>query len=102
EFWMIEPEMAFYDLKDNMQLAQEFLQYLVRYALEFCSDDLDFLNKRAQEEDQAKPQQQRSELGLIDRLKFVAENDFEQLTYTEAIEILNASTPNRKKKFQFL
>lgn len=102
EFWMIEPEMAFYDLKDNMQLAQEFLQYLVRYALEFCSDDLDFLNKRAQEEDQAKPQQQRSELGLIDRLKFVAENDFEQLTYTEAIEILKASTPNRKKKFQFL
>ena len=99
---MIEPEMAFYDLKDNMQLAQEFLQYLVRYALEFCSDDLDFLHKRAHEEDQSRPQQQRSELGLIDRLKFVAENDFQRLTYTEAIDILKESTPNRKKKFQFV
>ncbi len=102
EFWMIEPEMAFYTLHDNMQLAQEFLQYLVRYALENCADDLDFLNKRAQEEEQSKPQDQRSELGLIDRLKFVAENDFERLSYTEAIDILKNSTPNKKKKFQFI
>jgi asparaginyl-tRNA synthetase len=102
EFWMIEPEMAFYDLKDNMQLAEEFLQYLVRYALEHCGEDLAFLNKRALEEDQSKPQDQRSELGLLDRLKFVSENDFQRLSYTEAIEILKASNPNKKKKFQFL
>lgn len=102
EFWMIEPEMAFYDLNDNMQLAQEFLQYLVRYALENCAEDLDFLNKRAQEEEQQKPQDQRSELGLIDRLKFVAENDFQRLSYTEAIDILKNSNPNKKKKFQFI
>ena len=102
EFWMIEPEMAFYNLQDNMRLAQDFLQYLVRYVLEHCSEDLAFLDKRAKEEEQAKPQDQRSELGLIERLKFVSENDFHRLSYTEAIEILKASTPNKKKKFQFL
>lgn len=102
EFWMIEPEMAFYDIQDNMQLAQEFLQYLVRYALEHCSEDLDFLNKRALEEEQSKPQDQRSELSLLDRLKFVADNDFQRLSYTEAIDILKNSTPNKKKKFQYL
>lgn len=102
EFWMIEPEMAFYDIGDNMQLAQEFLQYLVRYALENCAEDLEFLNKRAQEEEQSKPQDQRSELGLIDRLKFVADNDFQRLSYTEAIDILKNSNPNKKKKFQYL
>jgi asparaginyl-tRNA synthetase len=102
EFWMIEPEMAFYDIQDNMQLAQEFLQYLVRYALENCADDLEFLNKRALEEEQSKPQEQRSELSLLDRLKFVADNDFHRISYTEAIEVLKNSTPNKKKKFQFL
>ncbi|HEY3402962.1 MAG TPA: asparagine--tRNA ligase [Ohtaekwangia sp.] len=102
EFWMIEPEMAFYDIQDNMQLAQEFLQYLVRYALEHCAEDLDFLNKRALEEEQSKPQDQRSELSLLDRLKFVADNDFQRLSYTEAIDILKNSTPNKKKKFQYL
>jgi asparaginyl-tRNA synthetase len=102
EFWMIEPEMAFYDLDGNMQLAQDFTQYLVRYALENCADDLTFLNKRAQEEEQSKPQQQRVELGLLDRLAFVSQNEFERLTYTEAIDILKNSTPNKKKKFQFI
>jgi asparaginyl-tRNA synthetase len=102
EFWMIEPEMAFYDINDNMQLAQEFLQYLVRYALENCAEDLEFLNKRAFDEEQTKPQDQRSELGLLDRLKFVAENDFQRLSYTEAIDILKNSNPNKKKKFQYL
>lgn len=102
EFWMIEPEMAFYDLNDNMQLAQDFLQYLVRYALTNCAEDLEFLNKRALEEDQSKPQDQRNELSLLDRLKFVAENDFQRLSYTEAIDILKNSTPNKKKKFQYL
>jgi asparaginyl-tRNA synthetase len=102
EFWMIEPEMAFYDIQDNMQLAQDLLQYLVRYALENCKEDLEFLDKRAAEEEAAKPQDQRSELGLIDRLKFVSDNDFQRLTYTEAIEILRNSNPNKKKKFQFV
>jgi len=102
EFWMIEPEMAFYDIQDNMQLATDLLQYLVRYALTNCADDLEFLDKRASEEELAKPQDQRSELGLLDRLKFVTENEFQKLSYTEAIEILKNSTPNKKKKFKYL
>ena len=102
EFWMIEPEMAFYDIHDNMQLAMDLLRYLVGYALGNCAEDLEFLNKRLQEEEAAKPQDQRSELGLIDRLKFVTENEFQKLTYTEAIEILRNSNPNKKKKFQYL
>jgi asparaginyl-tRNA synthetase len=102
EFWMIEPEMAFYDIQDNMQLATDLLQYLVRYALTNCVDDLEFLNKRALEEDATKPQEQRNELSLLDRLKFVVENDFQRLSYTEAIDILKNSNPNKKKKFQYL
>lgn len=102
EFWMIEPEMAFYDIHDNMKLATDLLQYLVKYALDHCADDLEFLNKRALEEDATKPQDQRSELGLLDRLKFVTENEFQQLSYTEAIDILKNSTPNKKKKFKYL
>ena len=102
EFWMIEPEMAFYDLQDNMKLAQDFLQYLCRYALTNCVADLEFLHKRAQEEDASKPQEQRSALGLLERLQFVTENDFQRLSYTEAIDILRESTPNRKKKFQYI
>ena len=102
EFWMIEPEMAFYDIHDNMKLATDLLQYLVKYALDNCAEDLEFLNKRAQEEEAAKPQDQRSELGLLDRLKFVTENDFQKLSYTEAIDILKNSNPNKKKKFKYL
>jgi asparaginyl-tRNA synthetase len=102
EFWMIEPEMAFYDIEDNMGLAEDFIKYLCQYALDNCQDDLDFLDKRAKEEEAAKPQDQRSELGLIDRLKFVAENNFEHLSYTQAFEILKSSAPNKKKKFQYL
>jgi asparaginyl-tRNA synthetase len=102
EFWMIEPEMAFYDINDTMDLAEAFVKYLCQYALDHCAEDLEFLHKRAQEEDMAKPQDQRSELGLIDRLKFVAQNNFERLTYTEAFEILKNSNPNKKKKFQYL
>jgi len=102
EFWMIEPEMAFYDINDNMQLAQDFLQYLVKYALENCMEDLEFLDKRATEEDAAKPQDQRNELSLIQRLRFVMENGFERVSYTEAIEILRNSNPNKKKKFSYL
>lgn len=102
EFWMIEPEMAFYDINDNMQLGQDLLQYVVKYALDNCMDDIEFLDKRAAEEEAAKPQEQRSELGLIDRLKFVVDNDFQRLTYTEAFDILRNSNPNKKKKFQYL
>lgn len=102
EFWMIEPEMAFYELSDNMELAEAFLKYLCKYALDNCADDLEFLNKRAQEEEAGKPQEQRSELGLIDRLKFIVENEFQRLSYTEAIDILKNSNPNKKKKFQYL
>ncbi len=99
---MIEPEMAFYELDDNMELAESFLKFLCQYALDNCADDLNFLDKRASEEEQSKPQDQRSELGLIDRLKFVTENDFQRLSYTDAIDILRNSNPNKKKKFQYL
>jgi len=102
EFWMIEPEMAFYDINDNMQLGQDLLQNVVKYALDNCMEDIEFLDKRAAEEEAAKPQEQRSELGLIDRLKFVVDNDFQRLTYTEAFDILRNSNPNKKKKFQYL
>jgi len=101
EFWMIEPEMAFYDLHDNMDLAEEMLKYLVKYALINCKDDLDFLNKRAEEEEKTKPQQERNEMQLLERLQFIMNQDFERLSYTDAIEILINSTPNKKKKFQF-
>lgn len=102
EFWMIEPEMAFYDINDTMDLAEEFLQYIVKYCLENCQDDLAFLDKRSADEEKSKPQHERSEMGLMDRLRFVVENSFERITYTEAIDILKNSKPNKKKKFQFL
>ena len=101
EFWMIEPEMAFYDLKDNMDLAEEYLKYLVKYALDNCQDDLVFLEKRLLDEEKSKPQADRSEFTLRDKLKFVVENNFVRLTYGEAIDILRNSKPNKKKKFQF-
>ena len=84
EFWMIEPEMAFYELEDNMNLAEEFLKYLIRYALENCREDLEFMNKMWDKE-------------LIERLNFVLENDFVRLDYTEGIRILQESG----KKFEF-
>ena len=99
---MIEPEMAFYDAEDNQNLAEDFLKYVINYALENCQDDLEFLDKRAAEEETSKKADQRSELGLLERLKFVVNNDFERLTYTEAIDILKNSNHNKKKKFQYL
>ncbi|MBC6400835.1 MAG: asparagine--tRNA ligase [Ekhidna sp.] len=101
EFWMVEPEMAFYDLEDNMALAEEMLKYTVKHTLENCADDLAFLNKRQQDEEKSKPQNERNELSLVERLQFVAGNDFERLTYSDAIEILKRSKPNQKKKFQY-
>jgi asparaginyl-tRNA synthetase len=102
EFWMIEPEVAFFDLNDDMDLAEEMLKYLVEYALENCSDDLQFLNKRLIDEEKGKAQKDRSEMGLIEKLEFVLKSDFERITYTEAFNILRNSKPNKKKKFQYL
>ena len=85
---MIEPEMAFYDLEDDMNLAEEFIKYIIAYALQNNREDLDFLATRLQEEEKQKPQQDRSEMDLIEKLEFVINNNFERLTYTEAIEIL--------------
>lgn len=102
EFWMIEPEMAFYDLNDNMELAEDFLKYVIRYVMENCAEDLDFLHKRQAEEDQRKPEAERAFMPLLDKLKFVLENPFVRISYTEAIDILRNSKPNKKKKFQYL
>lgn len=101
EFWMIEPEVAFNDLTDNMDLTEDFLKYIASYILENCSDDLQFLNDREVKEQQQKPQNERNELSLIERLKFVVENEFKRLTYTEAIEVLRRSKPYKKGKFQY-
>jgi asparaginyl-tRNA synthetase len=100
EFWMIEPEMAFYDLTDNMNLAEDFLKYLIGYALEHCDDDLQFLASRLREEEKNKPQEMRS-MELIEKLNFVKNSQFIRLTYTEAIDILLNSKPYKKNKFQF-
>lgn len=102
EFWMIEPEMAFYELEDNMDLAEDLLKYVIRYALEQCPEEIEFLNNRLLEEEKSKPQNERSELNLIEKLNFVINNDFERVTYTEAIEILLKSKPNQKKQFKYL
>jgi asparaginyl-tRNA synthetase len=101
EFWMIEPEMAFYDLEDNMNLAEEFIKYIIRYVMENNREDLEFLAQRLGEEEKQLPQDKRSEMGLIEKLEFVLNNNFERVTYTEAIEILRESNHNKKKKFQF-
>ncbi len=101
EFWMIEPEMAFYDLEDNMNLAEEMLKYLLKYALDNCRDDLDFLSKRLLDEEKNKKAEERS-MELIEKLKFVLDNPFARVTYTEAIDILLKSKPNKKKRFQYV
>lgn len=102
EFWMIEPEVAFSDLENNMDLAEGLLKYCIQYALDNCKDDLDFLAQRLAEEEKQKPQNERSEMGLIEKLQFCLANDFERLTYTEAINILKNSKPNQKKQFKYL
>ena len=101
EFWMIEPEMAFYDLEDNMNLAEEFIRYIIRYAMDNNREDLEFLAQRLTEEEKQLPQDKRSDMGLIEKLEFVLNNNFERITYTEAIEILRESNHNKKKKFQY-
>ena len=102
EFWMIEPEVAFNDLNDNMDLAEDFIKYVVNYTVQKCGDDLKFLEGRLLEEEKAKPQTERSEMGLLEKLNFVLENNFKRVSYTEAISILKDSTPNKKKKFNYI
>ena len=101
EFWMIEPEMAFHDLTDNMNLAEDFVKYVINYAIENCAEDLAFLEKRQSEEEKTKPQNERVDMSLIEKLRIVVENDFVRLTYTEAIDILVKSKPAQKKQFQY-
>ncbi len=101
EFWMIEPEVAFADIHDNMDLAEEMLQYLCKYALDNCKDDLSFLNDRLIQEEKQKPQNERSSMTLIEKLEFVVNNKFERKTYTEAIDILMQSKPFKKKQFKY-
>jgi len=102
EFWMIEPEMAFYDLIDNMNLAEDFIKYVLKYTLEVRREDIEFLNQRFLEEEKSKPQAERSEMSLIEKLEFVIHNDFKRVSYTEAVDILKNCNHNKKKKFQYL
>lgn len=102
EFWMIEPEVAFNDLDANMDLAEDFIKYIIGYVLENCEDDIRFLEQRLLDEEKNKPQAERSEMSLIEKLKFVVENNFKRVSYTEAIDILKSSKPNKNKKFQYL
>jgi asparaginyl-tRNA synthetase len=101
ECWMIEPEVAFYDINDDMDLAEDMLKYVIQYALDNCMDDLEFLSKRLQDEEKNKKQEERS-MELIEKLRFVLNDSFERITYTEAINILRNSKPNKKKRFQYV
>lgn len=101
EFWMIEPEMAFHDLEDNMNLAESFIKHIIKFAMDNNMEDLQFLDQRLSEEEKQLPTDKRSEMGLIEKLKFVVDNDFERVTYTEAIDILLNSPAYKKKKFQY-
>ncbi|MGA0444343.1 MAG: asparagine--tRNA ligase, partial [Flavobacteriaceae bacterium] len=101
EFWMIEPEMAFYDLHDNMDLAEKFITSVLSYIIENCQEDLTFLDERLTKEESSKPQAERSSMGLLEKIRFVIDNNFKRVSYTEAIDILKNSTPNKKKKFQY-
>ena len=102
EFWMIEPEVAFCDLEGDMDLAEDFIKYVINYVLEHCQEDLKFLDDRVSKEEASLPKQQRSEMSLLDKLAFVLNNQFKRVSYTEAIEILKNSKPNKKKKFNYI
>lgn len=101
EFWMVEPEVAFFDINDDMDLAEDFMKSVINYALDNCKDDLAFLQNRELEAEKGLPTDQRSELPLLDRLDFVVNNDFERITYTDAINILLNSKPYKKGKFEY-
>ncbi|PZD78414.1 asparagine--tRNA ligase [Mesonia sp. K7] len=102
EFWMIEPEVAFCDLDGNMDLAEDFIKYVINYVLENCDDDLAFLENRQAQEDKSKPEAERAPMALREKLKFITENNFKRVSYTEAIDILKNSKPNKKKKFNYV
>ena len=102
EFWMIEPEMAFFDLDDNINLAEKFVKYILNFVIENCIDDLIFLEERLYKEEKNKPKNERNKLKLINKLKFVIDNDFERISYSKAFEILKNCSKNKKKKFKFL
>ena len=102
EFWMIEPEIAFADLEDNMNLAEDFLKYCIQYCIKNNTDDLRFLDERLMNEEKNYKKEDKLDMGLLERLQFVLENDFHRLTYSEAIDILKNSKPNKKKKFQYI
>ena len=102
EFWMIEPEVAFMDLAGNMDLAEDFMKSVLSYVLENNKEDLEFLDKRLLDEEKTKPQAERSEMSLIEKIKFVVDNNFKRVSYTEAIDILKNSKPNKKKKFNYI
>lgn len=101
EFWMIEPEVAFNDLFDNMELAEDCLKYSIRYAMEHCKDDLQLLADRLEQDEKQLPQDKRS-MPLMEKLDFVVNNEFVRCSYTEAIDILKNSNPNKKKKFKYI
>src|SRR5690554_5917713 len=101
EFWMIEPEVAFYDLDANMDLAEDFIKYVIGYVLEHGADDLEFLEKRQLDAEKSKPQAERSDMKLRERLQFIVENNFKRVSYTEAVDILRNSKRNQKKKFKY-
>ena len=102
EFWMIEPEVAFANLNDNMNLSEEFLKYCIQFCITNYEDDLKFLDQRMTDEEKSVKKEQRLEMGLLERLQFVVNSDFERITYTQAIEILKNCKPNKKKKFQYI
>ena len=102
EFWMIEPEVAFMDLAGNMDLAEDFMKYVLKYVLDSNREDLEFLEQRLLDEEKTKPQAERSEMSLIEKINFVVDNNFKRVSYTEAIEILRDSKPNKKKQFKYL
>ena len=101
EFWMVEPEIAFADINDDIDLGEDFLKYLINYALTHCKEDLQFLNDRATKEESHLTKEKRNEFSLLERMKMVIDNEFERISYTEAIEILLRSKPNKKKKFKY-
>jgi asparaginyl-tRNA synthetase len=102
EFWMIEPEVAFMDLAGNMDLAEDFMKSVLKYVLEHNREDLEFLEQRLLDEEKTKPQAERSEMSLIEKINFVVDNNFKRVSYTEAIDILKNSKPNKKKQFKYI
>ena len=102
EFWMIEPEVAFNDLTANMDLAEDFIKHVIKYTVDKCGAELKFLETRLIDEEKSKPQADRNEMALLEKLNFVLTNDFKRVSYTEAVGILRDSTPNKKKKFNYI